>query len=121
MIHPELTTVLPYTSGRQRSDSGPFLGGYMEIKAPNESATLTGRSCGRLVNDLLAGDDVKRAYYYTLMPNMMLSHPSGLRELLSAHAGAVDRTIVESEWMFSPRATKAIPSSTPTMRSTSGT
>jgi glycine betaine catabolism A len=102
MIHPELTTVLPYTSGANDLTSGPFLGGYMEIKAPNESATLTGRSCGRLVNDLLAGDDVKRAYYYTLMPNMMLSiHPDYVNYYLLTPV-AVDRTIVESEWMFSP-------------------
>jgi glycine betaine catabolism A len=101
MIHPELSTVLPYTSGANDLSAGPFLGGYMEIKEPNESATLTGRSCGRLVNDLLAGDDLKRAYYYTLMPNLMLSiHPDYVNYYLLTPV-AVDQTIVESEWMFS--------------------
>lgn len=103
MIHPELSTVLPYTSGANDLTSGPFLGGYMEIKAPNESATLTGRACGRLVSDFIAGDDVKRAYYYTLMPNMALSiHPDYVNYYLLTPV-AVDKTIVETEWMFSQK------------------
>ena len=101
MIHPELSTVLPYTSGANDLTRGPFLGGYMEIKAPNESATLTGRACGRLVSDHIAGDDVKRAYYYTLMPNLMLSvHPDYVNYYLLTPV-SVNETIVESEWMFS--------------------
>ena len=32
---------------RTTSPRAPFLGGYMEIKAPNESATMSGRACGR--------------------------------------------------------------------------
>jgi Rieske 2Fe-2S family protein len=63
MIHPELNAVLPYTSGANDLTSGPFLGGYMEIRQPNESATMSGRACGRLVNESLAGDDRRRAYY----------------------------------------------------------
>ena len=102
MIHPELSLVLPYTSGANDLTSGPFLGGYMEIRAPNESATLTGRSCGRTLSDHVGPDDVKRAYYYTLMPNMALSiHPDYCNFYLLTPV-AVDRTIVETEWMFNP-------------------
>ncbi len=39
MIHPELSLVLPYQSGANDLIDGPFLGGYMEIGAPHESAT----------------------------------------------------------------------------------
>ena len=103
MIHPELSVVLPYQSGANDLTSGPFLGGYMEIREPNESATLTGRACGRLINDHLAGDDVKRAYYYTFMPNMALSiHPDYVNYYLLTPV-AVDKTIVETEWMFNPQ------------------
>ncbi len=103
MIHPELSLVLPYQSGANDLTSGPFLGGYMEIRSPNESATLTGRACGRLVSDHLAGDDVKRAYYYTLMPNMALSiHPDYVNYYLLTPV-AVNKTIVETEWMFNPK------------------
>lgn len=101
-IHPELSVVLPYQSGANDLTSGPFLGGYMEIRPPHESATLTGRSCGRLLNDHLAGDDVRRAYYYTFMPNMALSiHPDYVNYYLLTPL-AVDLTIIETEWMFNP-------------------
>jgi glycine betaine catabolism A len=100
-IHPELSLVLPYTSGANDLTSGPILGGYMEIRAPNESATLSGRACGRLVSESLQGDDRRRAYYYTLMPNMMLSvHPDYVNYYMLTPVAA-NRTIVESEWMFS--------------------
>ena len=102
MIHPELSTVLPYQSGANDLIEGPFLGGYMEITAPNESATLSGRACGRVVSDALGADDRRRAFYYSLMPNMLLSiHPDYVNYYIVTPA-AVDRTVVESEWMFNP-------------------
>lgn len=74
-IHPELTTKLPYTSGANDLVEGPFLGGYMEIKAPHESATISGRSCALPLGDLSA-EDQHRAFYYALFPTMMVSlHP----------------------------------------------
>jgi Rieske 2Fe-2S family protein len=101
MIHPELSTVLPYQSGANDLIEGPFLGGYMEITAPNDSATLSGRACGRLVNAELTVDDRRRAYYYSIMPNLLLSmHPDYVNYYLITPVSA-DRTLVESEWMFS--------------------
>ena len=101
VIHPQLAVVLPYQSGANDLIDGPFLGGYMEIAPPNESATLSGRSCGRLVSSELQGDDRRRAYYYTLMPNLLLSiHPDYVNYYLVTPVTA-DRTTVESEWMFS--------------------
>ena len=74
-IHPELSTKLPYTSGANDLIEGPFLGGYMEIKAPHESATISGRSCA-LPLGTLSAEDQHRAFYYALFPTMMVSlHP----------------------------------------------
>ena len=103
MIHPELAVVLPYQSGANDLTEGPFLGGYMEIKAPHESATLSGRACGRLVSPALMENDARRrAFYYTLMPNMLLSlHPDYVNYYI-IHPVAPDRTVVESEWLFHP-------------------
>ena len=101
-IHPELATVLPYQSGANDLTAGPFLGGYMEIRAPNQSATLSGRSCGRLVNDQLQGDDRQRAFYYSIMPNMLLSMQPDYVNYYILTPVSVDRTLVESEWMFHP-------------------
>ncbi len=101
-IHPKLATVLPYKSGANDLIEGPFLGGSMDIKAPNESATMSGRACGHIVSDALPDDDRKRAHYYTLMPNMLLSlHPDYVNYYL-LHPVSVDRTLVESEWLFHP-------------------
>lgn len=101
-IHPELSLKLPYQSGANDLIEGPFLGGYMEIGAPHESATISGRACGRLLTSELPEADRHRAFYYTLMPNLMLSiHPDYVNYYLLTPDGVV-RTIVESEWMFSP-------------------
>ena len=100
-IHPELSAVLPFQSGFNDLIAGPFLGGYMEISPPNESATLSGRSCGRLVGANLPAADRHRAFYYTLMPNMLLSiHPDYVNYYVVTPVAA-DRTLVESEWLFS--------------------
>jgi Rieske 2Fe-2S family protein len=100
MIHPELTAVLPYQSGANDLTEGPFLGGYMEIMPQHESATMSGRACGRLLNPGLPGDDRRRAFYYSLMPNMLLSvHPDYANYYIVTPL-AVDKTLVESEWMF---------------------
>ena len=100
MIHPELTAVLPYQSGANDLTEGPFLGGYMEIMPQHESATMSGRACARLLHPGLTGDDRRRAYYYSLMPNMLLSiHPDYANYYIVTPLAA-DKTRVESEWMF---------------------
>jgi Rieske 2Fe-2S family protein len=102
MIHPELSAVLQYQSGENDLVEGRFLGGFMEITRPNESATLSGRACGRFVSDDVSEDDRHRAFYYTAMPNLMLSiHPDYVNYYLLTPV-AVDRTTVESEWLFHP-------------------
>jgi phenylpropionate dioxygenase-like ring-hydroxylating dioxygenase large terminal subunit len=101
-IHPQLTAVLPYQSGANDLTQGPFLGGYMEIMAPHESATMSGRSCARLLDPEMSADDRHRAFYYSLMPNMLLSvHPDYANYYIVTPVAA-DRTRVESEWMFNP-------------------
>ena len=102
MIHPELNAVLPYQSGANDLIEGPFLGGYMEITAPNESATMSGRACGRLVGPDVVGEGVRRAYYYTLMPNLLLSMHPDYVNYYRVEPVAADRTTVYSEWLFNP-------------------
>ena len=101
-IHPKLATVLPYQSGANDLVEGPFLGGYMEIKPPNESATMTGRACGRLVSADLPDEDRRRAFYYSIMPNMLLSIHSDYVNYYVLRPLGVDRTEVYTEWLFHP-------------------
>jgi Rieske 2Fe-2S family protein len=100
-IHPELSTKLPYTSGANDLTEGPFLGGYMEIKAPNESATMSGRACGLRLGDL-AGDEAHRAYYYTLFPTMMLSLHPDYAIYYTVWPVAANASRVVCEWMVHP-------------------
>lgn len=102
MIHPELSCVLPYQSGANDLVEGPFLGGYMQITPPNSSATLSGRAAGRVISAQLSEEDRQRAYYYSLMPNLLLSiHPDYVNYYMIRPV-SVDHTIVVSEWLFHP-------------------
>jgi Rieske 2Fe-2S family protein len=101
VIHPELAARLPYDSGENDLVDGPFLGGYMTIADPYESATVSGRACAPLLGAAHAGDDRRRAYYYSVMPNLLLSvHPDYVNYYLLTPL-APDRTRVDSEWLFS--------------------
>lgn len=105
-IHPELSLKLPYTSGANDLTEGPYLGGYMEIKAPNESATMSGRRCA-LPLGALAPDDERRAYYYTIYPTMMLSLHPDYAVFYTVWPQSADSTRVVCEWMVHPGAPEA--------------
>jgi Rieske 2Fe-2S family protein len=50
----------------------------------------------------MPADDRRRAFYYSLMPNMLLSiHPDYANYYVVTPLAA-DRTRVDSEWMFNP-------------------
>jgi Rieske 2Fe-2S family protein len=102
-IHPELSTKLPYTSGANDLVEGPFLGGYMEIKAPNESATMSGRACAIPLGEL-GTDDRSRAYYYTLFPTMMLSLHPDYAVFYTVWPRSANESRVVCEWMVHPDA-----------------
>lgn len=106
VIHPELTAVLPYQSGANDLTEGPFLGGYLEIREPHESATVTGRACARPIAPGLPPEERRRAFYYSLLPNLLMSiHPDYVNYYLVTPAGP-DRTLITSEWLFAPDSTR---------------
>ena len=99
VIHPELTSRVPYQSSANDLAEGPFLGGYMEIAPGHESVTTSGRACAPPISTRMNDDDRRRAYYYAVMPNLLLSvHPDYVNYYLLTPLG-VDRTRVESEWL----------------------
>lgn len=104
-IHPELSRVLPYTSGANDLVEGPFLGGHMEITQPNASVTITGAACGVPLGKL-DDADLRRAYYYTIFPNMLLSiHPDYVA-YYRVWPLAPDRSRVSCEWLLHPDSAK---------------
>ncbi|MGH9256312.1 MAG: aromatic ring-hydroxylating oxygenase subunit alpha [Vicinamibacterales bacterium] len=100
VIHPELTNRVPYQSSANDLVEGPFLGGYMDIAADHESVTMTGRSCAPPISARLNDADRRRAYYYSVMPNLLLSiHPDYVNYYVLTPL-EVDRTRVDTEWLF---------------------
>jgi len=104
-VHPALVKLSPADSGANDLISGPFLGGYMEVKPERGSMTLSGNACSMPVGDL-PPEEMHRVYYYSLFPNMLLSlHP----DYVMVHTlwpEAPDRTRIECEWLFHPDSVK---------------
>jgi len=104
-VHPALVKLSPADSGANDLVSGPFLGGYMEVKPERGSMTLSGNACSMPVGDLPT-EEMHRVYYYSLFPNMLLSlHP----DYVMVHTlwpEAPDRTRIECEWLFHPDSAK---------------
>jgi Rieske 2Fe-2S family protein len=102
LVHPTLTKRTPPTLGENDLSEGPFLGGYMILADDASSMTLSGRACGLPVDPALPAEDHTRVYYYSIMPNMLLSlHP----DYVMFHVlwpVAVDRTRVVCHWLFNP-------------------
>ena len=104
-IHPELSRLMPYTSGANDLVEGPYLGGHMLIAPPNKSMTTSGEACGVPLGKLSA-EDMQRAYYYTIFPNLMLSvHPDYVA-YYRVWPLAADRSRVSCEWLLHPDSAK---------------
>lgn len=102
-VHPALVKLSPADSGANDLTSGPFLGGYMEVKPEHGSMSLSGRACSRPIGDM-PEEELHRVYYYSLFPNVLLSlHP----DYVMVHTlwpESPERTRIECEWLFHPEA-----------------
>ena len=103
LVHPDLARKTPYQSGRNDLYEGPFLGGFMDLNHEYGSLTVSGQVCAAPIGTL--GDsDLKRVYYYSIFPNMLLSlHP----DYVMCHMlwpQAAGETHILCEWFFAPDA-----------------
>ena len=85
--------------GRNDFYDGPFLGGYIKFNKDKDSITTTGRLCCPPINNV-KDDDLKRVYYYSIFPNLLLSlHP----EYIMYHTvwpDGVGKCKVDCTWLF---------------------
>lgn len=102
-IHPALVELSPADSGENDLTSGPFLGGFMTIRQPGGSMSKSGRACAPLVGDL-AGEDLKRVYYYSIFPNLLLSLHHDYVMYHTIWPEGPNRTRIECSWLFHPSA-----------------
>lgn len=102
-IHPDLTRVTPYRSGRDDRGEGPWLGGPMDLAPGCTTMTMTGTTDRPPIPGLPEADHAL-VFYYTVLPNLWVSlHP----DYVMTHAVwplAPDRTRIVCEWLFHPDA-----------------
>jgi glycine betaine catabolism A len=102
LVHPQLDKLSPSDSGRNDLTSGPFLGGYSELRESGGSLTTTGHS-NRPPVGAVSGAELDRIYYYTIFPSMLLSlHPDYVM-VHYAKPLAIDRTAVDCAFLFDPQ------------------
>lgn len=101
-VHPLLSKVSPSDSAENDLCEGPFLGGFMKI-AQGASLTMSGKACAPTMGDLGMADHA-RVFYYSILPNMLLSlHP----DYVMVHRltpRAPGRTQIVCDWFFAPSA-----------------
>jgi Rieske 2Fe-2S family protein len=103
LVHPELTKLTPPTGGANDLTDGAFLGGYMDLNNPTGSMTMSGRACGLPVSGSLPAEDHSRVYYYSLMPNMLLSlHPDYVMYHI-LWPRSTNETSISCSWLFNPK------------------
>jgi glycine betaine catabolism A len=99
-IHPLLSKLADAKSGNNDLTEGPFLGGYLDLTG--DSMTTSGRTCAPYVGEM--GDDEKRGYYYSILPNLLLQmHPDYVMFHLVFPLSAGESLVI-SEWLFTPGA-----------------
>jgi len=99
ILHPDLAAIHNYMGGQNDLHQGPFLGGFMEFNEDKDSITSSGDLCCPPLKNVKDGD-LKRVYYYSISPNMLLSlHP----EYVMYHTvwpDGVDKCKVTCSWLF---------------------
>ncbi len=101
MIHPELCKVSPPKSGENYPASGPWVGGWMDLRPGMDTMSLDGTSHGVPLRGLDA-TGLRTVIYVNVFPNVLLSlHP----DYVMTHRLtplAADRTLIECTWAFAP-------------------
>ena len=101
ILHPALSAISHYLSGENDQPHRGYLGGSMAF----QGGAKTMSKDGELRRDYLPGltaEERRRVYYYSIVPNLLLSlHP----DYVMTHTlwpRAVDHTDIVCEWHFHP-------------------
>jgi len=106
IIHPQLAEIHNYMGGRNDLYKGPFLGGYMDFNEGKESITTSSELCCPPIEGV-DGDDLRRVYYYSIFPNLLLSlHPEYVMYHTVWPAG-INKCTVKCSWLFSKEIVKS--------------
>ena len=101
LVHPQLEKLSPSDSGRNDLSEGPFLGGYSELRADDGSLSTTGHRVRAPIGHV-AGENLRRVYYYTLFPSLLMSLHADYVMVHYVIPLSVNKTKVVCEWLFNP-------------------
>ena len=100
-LHPALNKLSHYLSGENEPLHATYMGGRMDLRPGVATLSMDG-TCPRQLLPGLSADDVRRVYYYSIFPNMLLSlHPDYMLVHTLWPMGP-DRTVNICEWHFHP-------------------
>ncbi|MFB2977186.1 aromatic ring-hydroxylating dioxygenase subunit alpha [Microseira sp. BLCC-F43] len=99
LVHPKLAQMSFYRSGENDLFSGAILGGFMKLNDSALSLTISGKRCGKPLGEV-GGEDLKRVYYYSIFPNLLLSlHPDYVM-FHTLWPQSPNQTRIVCEWLF---------------------
>ncbi|MFL5679129.1 MAG: aromatic ring-hydroxylating dioxygenase subunit alpha [Chloroflexota bacterium] len=102
-LHPHLNHLTPYDVGADFATTGPWQGGWMELREGFETMALRGGARGG--RPALAGMtplDERRVVYYLVWPTLLLSlHPDYLL-VHRIEPNGPERSRIVCEWLFDP-------------------
>lgn len=100
-VHPQLTPFSDYRDSENDFDSGPVLGGPMQIRSAVETVSEDGRYCGT-PNSRLEPQDRRAARYYSVFPSLLLSLFPDYAMIHRVVPVARDRTRIDCDFLFPP-------------------
>jgi glycine betaine catabolism A len=101
VIHPELCSVSPPSSGDNYRSSGAWVGGTMDLRDGMDTMSLDGRSGGVALRGLDPAG-LRTVIYLNVFPNILVSLHPDYAMIHRLTPLAADRTRIECTWAFAP-------------------
>jgi Rieske 2Fe-2S family protein len=102
-VHPALQRLSHFLSGVNEPANPSYLGGRMDLREGIKTLTMDGTTSRTCLPGLPA-EECRRVYYYTILPNLLLSLHPDYMVTYTLWPRAVDRTEIVCQWHFHPDA-----------------
>ncbi|HVE14501.1 MAG TPA: aromatic ring-hydroxylating dioxygenase subunit alpha [Elusimicrobiota bacterium] len=100
-VHPRLSRITHFRGAAHDCMEGSVIGGYMTMEAGKGGMTMDGAPAGPPLGDI-RGEDLKRVYYYSVFPNLLLSPHPDFVIYHRIRPVAVDHTLLDCHWLLAP-------------------
>jgi Rieske 2Fe-2S family protein len=100
-VHPALQRLSHFLSGENEPANRSYLGGRMDLREGIKTLTMDGTTSRPYLPGLPA-EECRRVYYYTILPNLLLSLHPDYMVTYTLWPRAVDRTEIVCQWHFHP-------------------